>query len=163
MFLNILCFVQEREIIVKRKCHMKIPHFVFHTMEKEFGELRPLFLKFAHSHLDPMDVQEIVTKVDDDLANGILKPHSKPYKDGKSVRTAINEACRSSAGDKRLSNIRTIYRKSCENCKDAFLDATKERCEAESEDADLDSSWRDLTAVYPDKFDGDNITSGYFR
>ena len=148
---------------MKRKCHMKIPHFVFHKMEKNFGELRPLFLKFVHSHLDLLDIQEIMSKVETDLANDVLKPISKPYKKASSVKRALNEACRSLAGDKKLKEIRKIYRKSRVNLKDVFLELAEERYNAEIEDPDFDSSWRDYTTVYPDKFDGDNITVGNFH
>ena len=147
---------------MKRKCHMKIPHFVFHKMENNFGEIRPLFLKFAHSHLDLLDIQKIVNKVETDLANGVLKPISKPYKKPSSVKRALNEACRSLAGDKKLKDIRRIYRKSRANLKDIFLELAEERCNAEL-NPDFDTSWRDYTAVYPDKFDGDNITTGNFH
>jgi hypothetical protein len=148
---------------MKRKCHMRIPHFVFHKMENEFGELTPLFLKFAHSNIDIIDVRAIVNQVDSDLAAGVLKPHPNPYKKASSVKTALNEACRSTSGEKKLAEMREIYRKSCANCKDAFLKAAQERCDAEVDDPDFDTSWRDFTAVYPDKFDGDNITVGNFH
>jgi hypothetical protein len=142
---------------------MKIPHFVFHKMEKEFGELSPLFLKFVHSNIDMLDVRDIVNQVDKDLATGMSKPNANPFKTASSVKTALNEICRTTSGDKKLTAIREIYGKSCTNQKDAFLKAAEERCNAEVDDADLDSSWRDLTAVYPDKFDGDNITVGNYH
>jgi hypothetical protein len=142
---------------------MKIPHFVFHKMEERFGELRPLFLKFAHSNLDLIDIQEIVNKVETDLANGDLKPYSNPYKKRGSVTRALNEACRSLTGEQKLAKIKEIYWKSRANLKDAFWELAEQRCNAECDNPDFNSSWRDYTSVYPDKFDGDNITKGNFH
>jgi hypothetical protein len=148
---------------LKRKCHMRIPHFVFHKMENEFGDLAPLFLKFTHSNIDMLDIRQIVNKVDSSLAAGTLKPHTNPYKKASSVKTALNEACRSTSGEKKLAEIEEIYKKSCANCRTAFLKAAQERCDLEVDNSDFDTSWRDLTAIYPDKFDGDNITVGNFH
>lgn len=148
---------------MKRKCHMKIPHFVFHEMEEKFGELRPLFLKFAHSNLDLIDIREIVNEVETDLANGDLEPHPSPYTWKGSVTRALNEACRSLTGEQKLVEIREIYRRSRANFKDVFWKRAEDRCNAECDNPDFNSSWRDYTSVYPDKFDGDNITKGNFH
>jgi len=148
---------------VKRKCHMKIPHFVFHKMEEKFGELRPLFLKFAHSNLDLVDIQEIASQVETDIANGDLMSHSKPYTGKGSVTRALNEACRSLTGEQKLAEIRETYLRSRANLRTFFWKRVKERCNAECFDPDFDSSWRDYTSIYPDKFDGDNITAGNFH
>jgi hypothetical protein len=148
---------------MKRKCHMEIPHFVFHAMEAEFGELKPLFLKFAHSHINLREVEEIVSQVDHDLAAGALKLDPNPFKSQMAVKNALDTAFHAASGDKKLDQIKEIYLKCCVSHKNAFLKMVQDRYKAELESVDVESSWRDLTSIYPDQFDGDNITFGNYH
>lgn len=148
---------------MKRKCHMAIPHYVFHEMESKFGELKPLFLKFAHSHINPKEVEAIVNKVDNDLAAGVLKPHPKPLKSQRAVKMALNKVFRAVTGDKKLKELTEIYKRCCHKYKKTFLKMVKDRYKKELKDPDIDSSWRDFTSIYPDQFDGDNITFGNYH
>jgi len=142
---------------------MEIPHHVFHEMENKFGELKPLFIKFAHTHISPKEIEKIVNEVDQGLATNALTPHSKPYKSSASVKKAINATFRSVTGDKRLEEIKEVYLRSCEKYKKTFLNTVNDWYEKEITNPDFDTSWRDFTALYPDTFDGDNMRPGLFH
>lgn len=146
-----------------RKCHMEIPHHVFHEMETIFGDLKPLFLKFAHTHIHPKEVEMIVTDVNHGLAANAINPPKNPYKNSGAVKGALNGIYRSVTGDKRLEKIREVYLRSYEKYKKTFLRCAKDRYKKEITHSDIDSSWRDFTVIYPDNFDGDNIRAELFH
>jgi hypothetical protein len=148
---------------VKKKCHMDIPHYVFHKMEPQFGELKPLFLKFAHSHIDINEIKDIMNRVDADLVAGTLKPSPESFGREADVKTALRKVFCTVASDKKLEEIEEVYKRSCAKYKNTFLKMVQERTKRELEEAEVDSSWRDLTSIYPDEFDGDNISYGNFH
>lgn len=148
---------------MKRKCHMEIPHCVFHKMERKFGELKPLFLKFVHSHINPKEVEEIVNDVDQRVASGKLKPSSKPYKRAMDVKKALNTVFRDVTGDKKLKEIKKIYERCNGKFKKTLLRHVQRRYKKEIKNPDIETSWRDFTSIYPDKFDGDNIAFGNYH
>ena len=140
-----------------RKCHMEIPRHVFMQMIDEFKELKPLFFKFAQSHINPREIEAMINEVDALRESGELPLHDEPYSSNKVALGELKKACREVGIDK-FRRIRAVYEKCNGRWHKSFMRTVRKRCRDEIDDPEIDSSWRDFTSVYPDKFDGDNIS-----
>jgi hypothetical protein len=141
---------------------MEIPRHVFKLMREEFKELEPLFYKFVHSHINPPEIEAMIKDVDTKRATGELAFHEDPYDSNKRALGELKKAFRE-VGAKKFERIRNVYEKCNGKWYKSFMKAVRKRSNDEIWEPEVESSWRDFTSIYPDKFDGDNIAVGNYH